>query len=95
MTWAVDDIGDQSGRTVVVTGCTSGIGQHTVLELARRGARVVLAARSADKIAETTAWIRREVPDAELERVVIDLSDLASVRHGAAEAAKPRTGAGD
>ena len=88
MTWAVDDIGDQSGRTFVVTGCTSGIGQHTVLELARRGARVVLAARSADKIAETTAWIRREVPDAELERVVIDLSDLASVRHGAAEAAR-------
>ncbi len=87
VTWdlGLDDIGDQSGRTFVVTGCTSGIGQHTVLELARHGARVVLAARSADKLAATAATIRREVPDADLERVVVDLSDLASVRHGAAE----------
>ena len=88
MTWGVADLGDQTGRTFVVTGCTSGIGQHTALELARRGARVVLAARSADKIADTTAWIRREVPDADLERLVVDLSDLDSVRRGAAEAAR-------
>ncbi|MET1059882.1 MAG: oxidoreductase [Nocardioides sp.] len=81
-------IGDQTGRTFVVTGCTSGIGQHTVLELARHGARVVLAARSADKLTDTAATIRREVPDADLERVVVDLSDLDSVRHGAAEAAR-------
>jgi len=86
--WGPDDIGDQTGRTFVVTGCTSGIGHHTVLELARHGARVVLAARSADKIAATAASIRREVPDADLDRVVVDLSDLTSVRRGAADAAR-------
>ena len=82
------DIADQTGRTFVVTGCTSGLGHHTALELARRGARVVLAARSADKLADTAAAIRREVPDADLERLVVDLSDLDSVRRGAAEAAR-------
>ena len=87
MTWRLDDIGDQSGRTFVVTGCTSGIGQPTVVELARHGARVVLAARSAEKLDATTELIRREVPDAELERVVVDLSDLDSVRDGAAAVA--------
>ena len=35
VTWAVADIGDQTGRTFVVTGSTSGIGRHTALELAR------------------------------------------------------------
>jgi len=88
VTWGPADIGDQTGRTFVVTGCTSGIGQHTVIGLARHGARVVLAARSADKITDTAAVIRREVPDADLEQVVIDLSDLDSVRHGAAEVAR-------
>jgi NAD(P)-dependent dehydrogenase (short-subunit alcohol dehydrogenase family) len=86
--WRVDDIGDQSGRTFLVTGCTSGVGQHTALELARRGARVVLAARSADKLAATEASLRRVVPDADLPHVVVDLADLDSVRRGAAAAGR-------
>ena len=46
--WALADIPDQAGRTALVTGTTvGGLGHHTALELARRGARVVLAGRSA------------------------------------------------
>ena len=46
--WRPADIPDQSGRTALVTGTTvGGLGHHTALELARRGARVVLAGRSA------------------------------------------------
>jgi NAD(P)-dependent dehydrogenase (short-subunit alcohol dehydrogenase family) len=84
--WRAEDIGDQAKRTVVVTGCTSGIGHHTALELARHGARVVLAARSAQKLDATEATLRREVPDARLERLLVDVSDLSSVRRAAAEA---------
>jgi NAD(P)-dependent dehydrogenase (short-subunit alcohol dehydrogenase family) len=86
--WSLADIPDQSGRTVVVTGTSAGgLGQFTALELARRGARVVLAGRTSQRLDTTETLIREEVPAAELEKVVVDLADLSSVRRAAATAA--------
>ncbi|GAB6987117.1 oxidoreductase [Nocardioides pyridinolyticus] len=86
--WDPADIPPQGGRTILVTGTTvGGLGQFTALELARRGAHVVLAGRRAERVAETRAAILEEVPSASLESLVVDLSDLASVRRAAAEAA--------
>lgn len=86
-TWTTADIGDQSGRTALVTGPTlGGLGFHTSLELARHGARVVLAGRTPDRLADAAAAITEEVPGADLETLVVDLSDLGSVR-AAGEAA--------
>ena len=85
--WALSDIPDQSGRTILVTGPSlGGLGHYTALELARRGARVVLAGRNPAKLQETADVIGAEVPGALLERLVVDLSDLGSVRTAAAEA---------
>lgn len=85
MTWTVADIPDQTGRTAVVTGPSlGGIGFHTALELARKGAQVVLAGRTWSKLDEAESALRAEVPEAQTEKVLLDLSDLSSVRAGAA-----------
>lgn len=90
MTWTTADIPAQDGRTALVTGVSvGGIGHHAALELARAGARVVLAGRNPDKLAEADRAIRAEVPDADLEQLVVDLASLSSVRRAAGDAGEP------
>ena len=87
--WRTDDIPDQAGRTIVVTGPTvGGLGHHTALELARKGARVVLAGRTPAKVEQTVTAIKEQVPDAALETLQLDLASLGSVRHAGAAAAR-------
>ena len=65
---------DMRGRTIVVTGCTSGIGQETMRVLALRGAHVIGTARSrASGDAACAAVDGRATP------VVLDLADFDSV----------------
>jgi len=68
----------------VVTGGSSGVGQYTALALARAGYTVVITARSAERLAETAAWIAREVPGATIEVERVDFASFASVRAMAA-----------
>ena len=83
--WTAADVPDQSGRTVLVTGTTSGLGLQTALALARKGARVLMTARSTERGEQALARVRREVPGAAVELVALDLADLASVRAAAAD----------
>ncbi|MFJ9414207.1 oxidoreductase [Streptomyces sp. NPDC101227] len=82
--WNTSHIPDQTGRSVVVTGANSGIGYVTARELARRGARVVLACRNETRGAAALDRLRTEVPTAEAEFRKLDLADLSSVRDFAA-----------
>lgn len=83
MPWTAADIPDQSGRTALVTGANGGLGLETARELARQGARVIMAARNQEKARAAEADIRAELPDAALEVVPLDLGSLASVRPAA------------
>ena len=78
--WTAADLPSFSGRTVVVTGANSGIGLVASRELARAGARVVMAVRNIAKgeQAASTVTGKREVRR-------LDLADLSSVRGFAGE----------
>jgi NAD(P)-dependent dehydrogenase (short-subunit alcohol dehydrogenase family) len=76
--WTADRIPDQSGRTAVVTGANSGLGLVTARELARAGARVVLACRNMQKGEAALRDCETVASGAELEE--LDLASLDSVR---------------
>ncbi|MFW5876615.1 MAG: SDR family oxidoreductase [Myxococcota bacterium] len=81
---------DMQGRVCVVTGANSGIGRVTALELARRGARVLMACRSVERSQPVLDEVRRESGHDEVELVSLDLASLASVRACAEDlAARP------
>jgi NAD(P)-dependent dehydrogenase (short-subunit alcohol dehydrogenase family) len=73
------------GRTVVITGANSGVGLATALAVARAGAHTVITARSAERGGRALTEIRRESRSDQVDLVVFDLGDLASVRRGADE----------
>jgi NAD(P)-dependent dehydrogenase (short-subunit alcohol dehydrogenase family) len=77
--WTSADLPPLTGRTALVTGANSGIGWHTALELARHGAEVALAVRSAEKGEAAAARIREEVPAAQVYVEPLDLGSLSSV----------------
>ena len=69
------------GKTVILTGANTGIGKQTTLELARRGAHVVMACRDAGKGEEARAEISAAAGGkGSLEVRELDLSSLDSVR---------------
>jgi NAD(P)-dependent dehydrogenase (short-subunit alcohol dehydrogenase family) len=83
---------DLSGKTVVVTGSSAGLGAETARVLAKAGAEVVMVARNEEKNAKVIANIRAETPAAKLSSVTMDLADLGSVRKAAKDilAAHPK-----
>ena len=67
---------DFSGKTIWITGASSGIGAALARTLAARGARLILSARSADKL--EAVRLSCSTPDEHL-CLVIDLADKASI----------------
>jgi len=72
------------GKTVVITGATSGIGTETARALADMGARVVLINRNPQK-AEGVAEDLRRTATGSIELVQGDMSSFASIRSAAAD----------
>src|SRR4029079_15781206 len=80
MTWTAAQMPRLGGRVAVVTGGNSGLGRATATELARHGARVMLACRDIERGKQAADDIRSRGPDADIEVRHIDLADMTSVR---------------
>jgi NAD(P)-dependent dehydrogenase (short-subunit alcohol dehydrogenase family) len=83
--WTASDIPDQSGRTVLVTGGNSGLGYQTVLQLARKGAHVLLGARDRTRGQAALDQLKAEARGNRIELAQFDLADLTSVERFSTE----------
>ncbi|MBM4382051.1 MAG: SDR family oxidoreductase [Deltaproteobacteria bacterium] len=77
-----------AGKTAVITGATSGIGRATAVELARRGARLLLVGRNETRAKETLDAIRAAAPKCDAEVIRGDFAAQAEVRRVGEELAK-------
>ncbi|KAL7976094.1 hypothetical protein Chor_009772 [Crotalus horridus] len=68
------------GKTVLITGANTGIGKATAVDLARRGARVILGCRDKARGESAVCDIRRESGNSEVILMILDLANLNSVR---------------
>jgi len=73
------------GKTILVTGANTGMGKETARALARMGAHVIMLCRSEERGRAAQAEIRESTGSAEIDLMLCDLADLASIRSFAAE----------
>jgi retinol dehydrogenase-14 len=73
------------GKNILVTGATSGIGLEASVELARRGARVVLVGRDPGRTEAAVASVKARSGSAEVSHLLCDFSSQASIRRLAGE----------
>ncbi|MDO8284404.1 MAG: SDR family NAD(P)-dependent oxidoreductase, partial [Rhodoferax sp.] len=79
--WEPAESWSLAGRTVVITGPTSGLGRETAGSLARMGARLILLGRDLEKLERTAGELRTDSPpEAGNAIVVADMSSMSSVR---------------
>ena len=83
--WKALDDYDLSGRVVVLTGATSGIGYAAARQLARCGATLMLNGRSAERNERVVAELVKATGNTSISQVAADMGDLAQVRRFADE----------
>jgi len=79
LNWTPAQLPDLSGKTYVITGGNGGIGLEAAKILTSKGGRVVITARSAAKGEEALGAIRATSPQANVDFVLLDLAEPASV----------------
>lgn len=74
-----------TGKTIVITGTTSGTGKVAATTVAQLGAKVLVLNRASDRSTASFAELTTAFPDAELHDIVCDLQSFASVRAAATQ----------
>ena len=77
--WSVENIPDQKGKTIIITGSTSGLGKEASRVLAKKNATIIMAVRNTQKAEIVANEIRKEYPIAKIEIRNLDLGSLDSI----------------
>ena len=72
-------VGSQAGKVAIVTGGNAGIGLAIVKGLASKGATVVIASRSEEKVNAAVVEVQQLYPNSKIEGMVLDVSSFASI----------------
>lgn len=83
--WTVDNITDQNGRVIIVTGSNSGIGYEAARVLANKKAEVIIAVRNKNKGEKAIQKIIEQNKNANVKLMLLDLASLKSVKNFAEE----------
>ncbi len=83
--WGHDQIPDQKGRVIIITGSTSGLGKEAARVLAGKGANIIMAVRNKNKGSKVAELIKKRYQGAKIEVMKVDLNILESVRAFAKE----------
>ncbi|WP_299290166.1 oxidoreductase [uncultured Mucilaginibacter sp.] len=78
--WTKENIPDQTGKTILITGANTGLGFETALALYGAGAHVVLACRNLKNAEDALIKLYEPNGKGTLETGVLDLSNLSSVK---------------
>ena len=78
--WNSTNIPDQTGKTIIITGATSGLGKEATKVLAQKNALVIMAVRNTEKGENVRKEILQENPKGTISMKELDLSSLSSIR---------------
>ena len=77
--WDSKNISDQKGKVVIITGSNSGLGYETARVLANKNATIIVAVRNQEKGKAAVEKIKLESPHADIQVMIVDLSNLESI----------------
>ncbi|MET0463118.1 MAG: oxidoreductase [Chitinophagaceae bacterium] len=78
--WTKNNMPDQSGRVVMVTGANAGIGFETALAFYEKGAHVIIAGRNLPALEQAAQKISSGKGNGSIELAVVDLSSQEAIR---------------
>lgn len=79
-TWNNNNIPNQAGKTILITGASSGLGKEATRILAEKDARIIMAVRNTQKAEKVADEIRKATPSAKIEIKQLDLTSLSSIK---------------
>ena len=83
--WTKDNIPSQQGRTIIITGATSGIGLEAAKVFSEKGAKIILPVRDLEKGKKVEQEIKQLFKSADITLMKLDISDFDSVQLFAGE----------
>ena len=78
--WSTDDISDQKGKVIIITGATSGLGKEATRVLIQKNASVIMAVRNVKKGNDAKKEFLQEFPSASISVKELGLSSLESIK---------------